>query len=68
VATIDAAADMGETLSARRPIRTQDFAAPGQYREFHLDFIDPMPQPLGYRTYFRGQAELWLDKVEVLAK
>jgi hypothetical protein len=66
IAVLDVAADEGQTPLARRRLRVKDFGAGGTYRQFRVDFRNPRAQPLEFRTYFTGQAELWLDRVEVL--
>ena len=66
VAVIDVAADAGKTILARKEITGHDFAAPGQYQVFALDFENPLTQALEFRVYFTGAAELWVDHIEVL--
>ncbi|MEA3346384.1 MAG: hypothetical protein U9Q78_09140 [Chloroflexota bacterium] len=66
VAAIDVAADTGQTVLARQEIRAEDFAIPGRYQEFELEFTNPKPQALEFRVYFTGVVNLWIDNIEVV--
>jgi len=66
VATIDVAADIGETVLASKDVVSDDFGEICKYGDFCLDFDNPSMQALEFRVYFTDIADLWVDNIRVI--
>jgi hypothetical protein len=69
IATLDVVDDGGTTLLGLRHLRGTDFRADGVYQEFGVDFDYAFAGTSGleFRTVFHAAADLYLDRVLVVA-
>jgi hypothetical protein len=68
-ATVEMAAiDVYGTASgvlAQENLKSDDFTEVERYQEFRLSFSNPASQALQYRVWYKGTADLWVDKIIV---
>jgi lysophospholipase L1-like esterase len=69
VAEIDIDNDMGKTIYARRTINKSDFGGEKKWLPFTLKFnLDKFTQGLEFRVFYKGNGDLYADRIEVPVK
>lgn len=65
VAAIDVVTDQGKNIIAAAEISGIDFVLINEYQAFSLSFHLEKESSLEFRVYFKDQANLWIDKIEL---